>query len=82
MENKILRDRREQKSKTQTDMAKVGSISLRAYQMYEYGTRVPNARTAILIARALNTTVEELWGLNPIITGYTFSVAENKKMNK
>lgn len=74
MENKILRNKREQRNKTQTDMAKVGGISLRAYQMYEYGTRVPNARTAIRIAQALSTTVEVLWGNAPPVTQATFSV--------
>lgn len=61
MENNLLRKKREQKGKTQTDMARVGDISLRTYQMYESGERVPNVRTAIRIAKVLGTTVEKLF---------------------
>lgn len=61
MENNLLRRKREQKGKTQTDMARVGGVSLRAYQMYESGERVPNVRTAIRIAKVLGTTVEKLF---------------------
>lgn len=66
MDNKLLRSKREQKDKTQTDMAKASNVSLRAYQMYESGQREPKARTAIRIARTLGTTVEALWGGNPV----------------
>ena len=61
MENNLLRKKREQKGKTQTDIARVGGVSLRAYQMYESGERVPNVRTAIRIAKVLGTTVEKLF---------------------
>lgn len=61
MRNEILRNMREQKHKTQSDMAKVGNISLRAYQLYESGERVPNVRTAIRIADALDIDVKRLW---------------------
>lgn len=61
MKNKLLRNKRESMGKTQLDMAKVGNISLRAYQLYESGERVPNVRTAIRIADALGIDVKKLW---------------------
>ena len=39
------------------------NVSLRAYQKYENEGQTPNARTAVLIAKVLGTTVEKLWGL-------------------
>lgn len=66
MENNLLRRKREQKGKTQTDMARAGGVSLRAYQMYESGERVPNVRTAIHIAKVLGTTVEKLFVSVPL----------------
>lgn len=57
-----LRAAREASGKTQAQVAKEAGVSEAAYQMYEYDTRCPNARTAIRIARALGVTVEELFG--------------------
>lgn len=65
MKNKLLRNKRESIGKTQADMAKASNVSLRAYQMYESGDRVPSVRTAIRIAQVLGTTVECLWDGNP-----------------
>ena len=48
---------------TQKQLAKVVGIAEQMYQVYEYNQKTPNVRTAIRIARALNTTVEELWKL-------------------
>ena len=42
-------------------IAKKAKISIRAYQNYEAKERVPNATTAKLIAKTLNSTVEELF---------------------
>lgn len=53
---------REASGKTQAQVAKEANIAERAYQNYEYDKREPSARTAIRIARALNSTVEELFG--------------------
>lgn len=65
MKNKLLRNKRESIGKTQVDMAKASNVSLRAYQMYESGDRVPSVQTAIRIAQVLGTTVERLWDGNP-----------------
>lgn len=45
----------------QSTVAKKAKISLRAYQYYESGERIPDVQIAKLIARALNSTVEELF---------------------
>lgn len=57
-----LRAAREQSGKTQAQVAKEAQISEVAYQLYEYGKREPGVRTAIRIARTLNSTVEALFG--------------------
>lgn len=57
----VLRATRERSGKTQAQVAKVAGVSEVAYQRYEYGCREPGVRTAIRIARALGTTVEELF---------------------
>lgn len=46
---------------TQEQIAKQANIAIRAYKYYENGKRIPRADTAILIAKALNSTVEELF---------------------
>ena len=61
MKNEILQAIRENNGLTQKEVAKKVGVSERMYQKYEYGT-TPNAETAIRIAKALNSTVEELWG--------------------
>ena len=55
MKNRIAELRKAQKM-TQPQLAeRVGM------QAYEYGKQIPSVYTAIKIARALNTTVEELF---------------------
>lgn len=49
---------------TQEALAKRAGISYRAYQNYESGERVPNAYVAVLIAKALNSSVEEIFSTN------------------
>ena len=44
------------------DLAKKTGITGKTIYAYLAGSSVPNAEYAILIARALGTTVEELWG--------------------
>jgi len=46
---------------TQTQVADMSNISERSYQNYEYGKRIPNAETAIRLAKVLNVTVDELF---------------------
>ena len=57
-----LRAAREQSGKTQAQVAKEAGITEVAYQRYEYDKVEPGVRTAIRIAQALNSTVEELFG--------------------
>ena len=59
--NTQLREAREKAALTQVQIAKKAGISELAYQRYEAGKRTPNATTAILIAHAVNSTVEELF---------------------
>lgn len=61
--NKLKETRKKAKLK-QIEVAKATNISIRAYQNYEYGERVPDVYTAQLIAQALHTTVEELFPLS------------------
>lgn len=61
-----LKETRIEAGLTQADIAQKAQISTMSYKRYEYGERVPDARTATLIAKALNSTVEKLWGGTPI----------------
>jgi transcriptional regulator with XRE-family HTH domain len=60
--NMELRAAREKSGKTQAQIAKEANVGERLYQDYEYDKREPGVRTAIRIARALDSTVEELFG--------------------
>ena len=60
--NTRLHATREQFGKTQAQVAKEVGISEQMYQRYEHDKNTPNVRTAIRIARALNSTVEDLFG--------------------
>ena len=57
-----LKAAREQSGKTQAQVAKEVGIKEQSYQKYEYDKSTPNVRTAIRIARALDSTVEALFG--------------------
>lgn len=57
-----LRAARERSGKTQAQVAREANIAERLYQDYEYDKREPGVRTAIRIARALDSTVEALFG--------------------
>ena len=60
--NKKLRAARDASGKTQVAVAKAAGITDRHYQNIEYGKCVPSAIIATSIARALDTTAEELFG--------------------
>ena len=60
--NMELRAAREASGKTQSQVAKEIGVNTVSYQRYESENRVPNAVIAILIARALGSTVEKLFG--------------------
>nr|DAG05668.1 MAG TPA: helix-turn-helix domain protein [Podoviridae sp. ct6BA50]DAQ40764.1 MAG TPA: helix-turn-helix domain protein [Caudoviricetes sp.] len=62
--NVKLRAAREQSGKTQAQVAKDAGIKEQSYQKYEYDKSTPNVRTAIRIARAVESTVEEIFGEN------------------
>lgn len=56
-----LKAKRQEIGLMQIVVAEKAKISVRAYQQYESGKREPKASTAKLIAKALNSTVEELF---------------------
>ena len=60
--NMALIAAREKSGKTQAQVAAAAQVSTVAYQNYEYGKREPVASTANLIAEAVGSTVERLWG--------------------
>ena len=57
-----LRAARERSGKTQKQVAEEVGIPEQVYQRYEYDMNEPRVRTAIRIARALESSVEELFG--------------------
>ena len=57
-----LRDLRIALGYTQREVAEQVGIPYQAYQRYERGAVIPNAILAVKIAKALKTTVEELYG--------------------
>ena len=59
--NGTLKATREQSGKTQAEIAKEIGILKEVYQKYEYGMSSKTINTAIKIAKALNSSVEELW---------------------
>lgn len=60
---KILRNTRKAKKLTQAELAKAAGITVTSYQRIEYGIQTPSLSTASLIARKLNSTIDELFGL-------------------
>lgn len=57
-----LRAAREKSGKTQAQVAKEIGVTEHMYQRYEYDRNEPGVRTAISIARAVDSSVEELFG--------------------
>ena len=64
MEANNLRKTREALGKSKTELAKETGIARLSYFRYETGERKPDVWTAIRIAKALDSTVEELWSGN------------------
>lgn len=62
--NNTLKIIREKRGFTQVQIADKALISEISYQRIEYGTQNPSLKTAQLIAKALNSTVEELFPLS------------------
>ncbi len=61
--NNRLKEKRDEQGLTQVQVSDKAKVTERGYQDYEYGKREPKVRTAIRIAKALNSTVEELFPL-------------------
>ncbi len=59
--NEELKAAREKSGKTQAQVAEEANIGERSYQDYEYDKREPGVRTAIRIARVLNSKVDDLF---------------------
>ena len=57
-----LKPARKEKGLTQDQFANQIRVSLRTYQRYESGKRIPNVNIAKEMATVLNSTVEELFG--------------------
>lgn len=62
--NKKLKNRREESGLTQVQVAEKACITGRNYQRIERGIQTPKSTTAQLIAKALNSTVEELFPIS------------------
>ncbi len=56
-----LKLERERQGKTQREIAQAAELSVRGYQNYELGNRVPSVETAKKIAQALGAPIEELF---------------------
>lgn len=65
LKNETLKQVRRESAKTQLQLAKETELNVRTYQKYENGMGANTIQTAIRIAKALNTTVEHLWGNTP-----------------
>ena len=59
--NTRLKTTRLQEGLTQKEIAEQAHITTTSYQRIEYGTQRPSLNTALLIAKALSSTVEELF---------------------
>lgn len=64
MKTTLLKKFRQNSGLTQVEVAKEANITTRNYQRIEKGIQDPKTTTAILIAQALHTTVEELFPLS------------------
>lgn len=60
--NNQLREKRNEVGLTQVEIAEKANISEVSYQRLEYGSRKPSLNTALLIAKILHSTVEDLFG--------------------
>ena len=56
-----LKAKRQKEGLTQVEVAEKANINPLIYQRYESGERIPRVDTAKMIAKALNSTVDELF---------------------
>lgn len=61
IETREINKRTRKSGLTQVQVADKANITEISYQRIEYGTQRPSLDTAILIAKALNSSVEELF---------------------
>ena len=59
--NEALKKARQKAGLTQVKVADMAGITETSYQRIEYGIQKPSLRTALLIAKAVNSKVEELF---------------------
>lgn len=59
-DNLKIKDFREKRNKTQTELAKDLGVSQQAIAMWETGTNKPRANKLIQLARILGCTIDEL----------------------
>lgn len=60
--NEKIKDLRDYHGISQRELARRIGVGKTTISEIERGDRLPNVLTAIRIARALETTVEEIWG--------------------
>ncbi len=60
--NEKIKDLRDYHGISQRELARRVGVGKTTISEIERGDRLPNVLTAIRIARALETTVEEIWG--------------------
>lgn len=60
--NEKIKDLRDYHGISQRELARRIGVGKTTISEIERGDRLPNVMTAIRIARALKTTVEEIWG--------------------
>ena len=61
-----LRDWRAKKQLTQAELAALAGVSRKTINTVENGVFVPSVRLALALARALGTSVEALFFLDPV----------------
>lgn len=61
--NNTLKIKRIEKKLTQVRLAQMANISERQYRRIESGEQTPSVEVALLLAKALHTTVEKLFFL-------------------
>jgi putative transcriptional regulator len=65
MLNEQMRERRRAKGMTQLQLAVAAGLSIAGVQAVEAGDKRPSIDTCHAIARALGTTVDALWPVEP-----------------
>lgn len=60
-----LRKKRKEKLMSMAQLADAAGVTVISVYRYEVQGRIPDAETAVRLAKALDTTVEELYGDEP-----------------